>query len=54
MGKEALGPVKAQCPSVGECHGRKEGVGGWMGEHPHKVMERGDGIRGFKRGGLER
>jgi hypothetical protein len=29
MGGEALGPVKAQCPSVGECVGRGVGVGGW-------------------------
>ena len=27
MGGEALGPVKAQCPSVGECQGREAGVG---------------------------
>ena len=35
MGGEALGPVKAQCPSVGECQGGERGVqecmGGWMG-----------------------
>jgi hypothetical protein len=30
MGGEALGPVKAQCPSVGECRvGRRELLGGW-------------------------
>ena len=28
MGGEALGPVKALCPSVGECHGQEVGVGG--------------------------
>jgi hypothetical protein len=27
MGGEALGPVKALCPSVGECQDREEGVG---------------------------
>ena len=27
-GGEALGPVKAGCPSVGECQGREAGVGG--------------------------
>ena len=26
-GGEALGPVKALCPCVGECQGRKAGVG---------------------------
>ena len=29
MGGEALGPVKALCPSVGECQGGEVGVGGW-------------------------
>jgi hypothetical protein len=28
MGGEALGPVKVLCPSVGECQGQEEGVGG--------------------------
>jgi hypothetical protein len=28
MGGEALGPVKAVCPSIGECQGREAGVGG--------------------------
>ena len=28
MGGEALGPVKAGCPSVGECQDREAGVGG--------------------------
>jgi hypothetical protein len=28
MGGEALGPVKALCPSVGECQGQKVRVGG--------------------------
>jgi hypothetical protein len=27
---EALGPVKAQCPSTGECQDRKAGVGEQM------------------------
>ena len=26
-----LGPVKDQCPNVGECQGREAGVGGWVG-----------------------
>ena len=42
MGGEALGLVKAQCPSVGECQGGEGGVGGWVGEHPHRRRE--DGI----------
>jgi hypothetical protein len=28
MGGEALGSVKALCPSVGECQGQEAGVGG--------------------------
>jgi hypothetical protein len=28
MGGESLGPVKALCPSVGECQGQEAGVGG--------------------------
>jgi hypothetical protein len=29
MGAVALGPVKAQCPSVGECQDQEAGVVGW-------------------------
>jgi hypothetical protein len=29
MGVEALGPMKARCPSIGECQGGKAGVSGW-------------------------
>jgi len=34
MGREALGPVKAQCLSVGEYQGREVGRSGkeWVGE----------------------
>ena len=44
VAEEALGPVKAQCPSVGECQGREEGVGRWVGEHPHRSRGRRDGM----------
>ena len=54
MKGEALGPMKARCPSVGECQGREAGVGGWVVEHPHRSREREDGIRGFQRGNQER
>jgi hypothetical protein len=47
MGKEAFGPMMAQCPSVGEGHGREGVVGGYVGEHPHRSRGRGDGIVGF-------
>jgi hypothetical protein len=48
MGGEYLGPVKARCPSVGECQDRESGVGG--------LVSRGwrDGIGGFWRGNKER
>ena len=32
MGGEALGPVKARCPSVGECQEREVGVGELVNE----------------------
>ena len=31
MEGEALGPVEARCPSIGECYGSEAGVGGWVG-----------------------
>jgi hypothetical protein len=46
MGGEALGPVKARCPSVGEFKDKKLGVE----EHPHR--SRGDDIGDFL-GGVE-
>jgi hypothetical protein len=30
MGGEALGPVKAGCPSVGECQDGEAREGGWL------------------------
>jgi hypothetical protein len=45
MGVEALGPVKAQCPSVGAYQGREVGVGRWVEEHLHRCRGRRDGIR---------
>ena len=48
MGGEALDPVKALCPIVGECQDREVGVGG--------LVSRGreDGIGGFRRENQER
>jgi hypothetical protein len=43
MGGEALGPVKAPCPSVGECEGGEAGVGVCGGD---TIIEAG-------RGGME-
>jgi hypothetical protein len=42
MGGEALGPGKAQCPSVEECQSQKVGVGGLVSRE-----------RGVNRGFLE-
>jgi hypothetical protein len=41
MGGDALGPVKALCPSVGEYQGQEAGVGGLVS----RMRRRGD--RGF-------
>jgi hypothetical protein len=46
-GGEALGPVKALCPSVEECQGGEVEVGGKVGEHPHKGRETGWEVRGI-------
>jgi hypothetical protein len=48
MGREALGPVKALCPSGGECQGQEAGVGG--------LVSRGrvEGTGGFQKGSQER
>jgi hypothetical protein len=48
MGGEAPGPLKPQCPSVGECQDREVGVGGLVSRG------RGYGIGGFRRGNEER
>jgi hypothetical protein len=45
MGGKALGPVKAQCPSIRECQGRENGVGGR--EYLQRSRGKGHGIRGF-------
>ena len=36
--KCSIGPVKAQCPSVGECQGGRQE---WIGEHPYRGRGRG-------------
>ena len=41
MGGEALGPVKALCPSVGECQVQEAGLGG-LGSRGSR-----EGIGGF-------
>jgi hypothetical protein len=40
MGGEAFCPVKAVCPSVGECQGQEAGVGGLVSRG------RGEGVGG--------
>ena len=45
MGEKALGPMKAQCRSIGECEGREVGVGVWVGAHPLRSRRRKDGIQ---------
>jgi hypothetical protein len=46
MGGEALGPVTARCPSVGECQSHEVGVGGLVGGG----RDRGTGILEWKPG----
>jgi hypothetical protein len=46
MGGEALGPVKAQCPSVGECQGGEVEVGGRVGNTHIEAGGRGNLERG--------
>ena len=48
MGGEALGPVKALCPSIGKCQGQEVGVG--------RLVSRGEGegTGRFQRGNQER
>ena len=55
MGGKALGLVVASCPSLGECYGAEAGVGGRVGESPHKVRgrETREGIEGLWRGNWE-
>lgn len=50
-GGEALGPVKAQCQSVGECQCGEAGVGGWVEKQSHRNRWREDGIGNFGRVG---
>jgi hypothetical protein len=47
VAEETLGPMKARCPSVGECEDRKVGVGRRVGTRPHRSKRWGYGIRGF-------
>jgi hypothetical protein len=46
MGGEVLGLVKVLCPSIGECQGQEEGVGGLgreegMGEFSEGKLRKG-------------
>ena len=53
MGGEALDPMKAQCPSVGECQGMEAEVSGW-GSTLKEAGLGGGGIEGFWWGNLEK
>ena len=54
MGGEALGPGKAPCPSVGECHGGEVGLGGFLEEHTHRSRGRVEGIGDSQMGNQKR
>jgi hypothetical protein len=49
-GGESLGPMKAACPSLGECKGGEVRVDAWPKEHPHRRRKRDDemGVSGEK------
>jgi hypothetical protein len=51
MGGEALGPVKALWPSVGECQGGEARVDGWV--WTTLIEEGGRGDRGLQKGNQE-
>jgi hypothetical protein len=53
VGGATHGPEGVRCPSLGECQGGRMGVGGRVGEHPHRGRGRWDGIGVFRRGDLE-
>jgi hypothetical protein len=36
MGGEALGTVKVQCPSVGQCQDKS--MSGWVGDHGERKL----------------
>jgi hypothetical protein len=38
MGRETLGPMKARCPSIGECEGGE--VGEWVCGLGHTLIEK--------------
>jgi hypothetical protein len=48
MGGKVLGPMKAQCPSAGECQDQEAGVSGLVSRR------RREGIGAFWRGNQER
>ena len=49
MGGEALCPMKAVCPSVGECQGQKAGLGALVS----RMMEEGLGEGCVQKGNQE-
>jgi hypothetical protein len=49
MEGEFFGPVETEWPSIGECKGTEAGVGGQVGEHPHRGRELGKEIGGLSR-----
>jgi hypothetical protein len=44
MGREALGPMKVLCPSMGECQGQEAGVGVLVSRGSEEEI--GDFLRG--------
>ena len=47
MGGEALGPMKPQCPSVGECQDQEAGVGGLVSRGGNRKFSEGKPGKGI-------
>ena len=50
MGEKALGPVKAQCTSIGKCQDREAGVSRWEDGTPSQKQGDGGQVRVFSEG----
>jgi hypothetical protein len=54
MGALTIGPVETQYPKVEKCYGTEAGVGGLLGELPHRSRWEGYGIRNLWRRNQEK
>jgi hypothetical protein len=52
MGREAICPMKALCPNVGECQGQEAGVGGMVSKGRGKGIGEGCILEGKPGNGI--